>query len=264
MLSVQWSTGISSPGGTIKKSFRSRKKLQTGLASWATLRHATILVNERSGAECGEGGFEAIILRPPRGYVEPDVETFEQIINLFDATIEMIKKQKNNIKEVQANDTKAIWEGVLHRLGQSRDSVRVFRDIALKERRGEPLTNQDYEGILYVGRAAEHNFLIFNSLAQEDFALSNPQPIGKVADVASAPGEYLLAGVGNPLEWDQIVPFFGRREIVKGSVYSYHDQVSDRLMDDAQWRATLAHRTPPSWIAPFISQEKLSCPPKAP
>lgn len=266
-LATQWSENISSPGDTFKKPLWSRKRLQTGLASWATLRHTTVLVNERSAAECGEGGFEPIILRPPRGYVEPDVETFEKIANLFEATSEMIRRSEyrsDHSKEIKdIKDSKNIWEGVLRRLAQSRDKVRLFRDIAKKEVKGQPLTNKEYEEILFVGRVAEHNFLIFKSLAAKDFALSNPEPIEKVADVAAAPGTYLLAGVGHPLEWDQIVPFFGRKEIVKGPVYSYHEQASNTLMDDKQWRS-LVGLSPPSWILPFMSKDKLSCPAKEP
>jgi hypothetical protein len=54
-LAVQWADEAEFPevkDGTLWRA----KRLQTGLASWATLRHATVLVNERSAAECGEGG----------------------------------------------------------------------------------------------------------------------------------------------------------------------------------------------------------------
>ena len=59
------------------------KRLQTGLASWATLRHASVLVNDRTAAECGEAGFEPIIMTPPRGYVEPDPKSFEAIARVL-------------------------------------------------------------------------------------------------------------------------------------------------------------------------------------
>lgn len=63
---------------------------------------------------------------------------------------------------------------------------------------------------------------LFLSLANKDLALSNPDPIAKVADVAGGgAAPYFEVAVGNPLDWDQLVPFFGRREAVKGRVYSY-------------------------------------------
>ncbi|MES2823999.1 MAG: DUF3160 domain-containing protein [Pseudomonadota bacterium] len=266
-LSTQWAESITAPGGVIQKNFWLRKRLQTGLASWATLRHATLLVNERSVAECGESGFEQIVLRPPRGYVEPDPATFDVISGLFDATIQMVKThgtQWTGSTLTENGDAPDLQNGVIRRLTESRDKIREFRDMAKKELDGQPLTNQEYEKILYVGRAAEHNFLIFKSLAQKEFALSTPDPIPKVADVAGASGQYLLAGVGNPLEWDQIVPFFGRKQIVKGSSYSYYETVANEVMDDGEWRAKLATHSRPKWIADFVSKNSLSCPAKAP
>jgi len=267
-LAAQWSENVTSPGDVIQKNFWSRKRIQTGLASWATLRHATLLVNERSEAECGEAGFEQIVLRPPRGYVEPDPATFDAIAGLFDATIEMVKAQGKSwvgSSPKSYGDTDlGLQEGIIRRLTESRDKVRLFRALSQKELEGKALTNQEYEDILYVGRAAEHNFLIFKSLAQKDFALSTPDPVAKVADVAGSTGSFLLAGVGNPIEWDQVVPFFGRKQIVKGSSYSYYETVSNQVMNDAEWRSKLPTLLRPKWIDPYFSKEGLSCPAKAP
>lgn len=254
-LAAQWSERAVSPGGAIDKKLWSTKRLQTGLASWATLRHATLLVNQRSDAECGEAGFEPIVLRPPRGYVEPDPATFEAIAGLFDATIRMVESRLED---------QPLRDGLVVRLTESCDKALSFRDIAKKELAGQPLTGQEYEEILYVGRAAEHNFLIFKSLAEEDFALSVPDPMGKVADVAGSTGSLLLAGVGAPLEWDQVIPFFGRREIVKGSSYSYYETVSAQVMTDAEWRQKLPGLARPKWIEPYVSPARLSCPARAP
>ena len=267
-LATQWSDNVAAPGNTINSEIWENKRLQTGLASWATLRHATVLVNERGMAECGESGFEAVILRPPRGYVEPDPQTFEAIASLFDATIEVVNSGGAAWSELQnqsdVKNDKALQDGVIRRLTESRDKIRMFRDIAKKEIEGKPLTNKEYEEILYVGRAAEHNFLIFKSLSQEDFALSNPDPIPKVADVAESSGELLLVGVGSPIEWDQVVPFFGRKQIVKGSIYSYYETKSDRVMTDSEWRSKLSGIAHPEWLKPFFSPNKLSCPAREP
>ena len=264
-LSTQWTENVSSPGGTIQEQLWSRKRLQTGLASWATLRHTTILVNERSYAECGESGFEAIVLRPPRGYVEPDPQTLDGIASLFDSTIDVVKSIGKDWKGTSSlGDEKwslGLQEGVIRRLIESRDKVLYFSAIARKEQEGKPLTGREYEEILYIGRAAEHNFLIFKSLATKDFALSIPDPISKVADVASGgSGELLLVGVGNPLEWDQIVPFYGRKELVKGAAYSYYELTSNQVMTDEEWRAKLPSMARAKWIKPFISNNTLSCP----
>ena len=93
-LAVQWADNATFPGNAARPALGC-ESVQTGLASWATLRHATVLVNERSTAECGEGGFEAIVLRPPRGYVEPDPKTFEAIASLFDQMEQVVAKSAN-------------------------------------------------------------------------------------------------------------------------------------------------------------------------
>ncbi len=272
-LATQWSSDIASPENVIQKEFWQRKRLQTGLASWATLRHSTVLVNERVAAECGESGFEFIVLTPPRGYVEPDPKTFDAIAYLFDATISVVKQlggQWNGKDPTDESDqtNKALQNAIIRRLSESRDHVMNFKNIAAKEVANQPLTSQEYEAILYVGRAAEHNFLIFKSLANKDFALSTPDPVNKIADVAfngdSSNPSYLMAGVGGPIELDQIVPFFGRRAVVKGSAYSYYELISPKVLDDKEWINLTPSTARPPWISPDFSAETLACPPQNP
>jgi hypothetical protein len=267
-LGTSWADTAGIPGETAKELWDA-KRLQTGLASWATLRHATVLVNERTVAECGEGGFEYIQLTPPRGYVEPAPDTLEAIAGLFDATASSVQKSlalaTGKVPD-EGGNKQALRQGVLRRLGEAADNARLFAAMARKEIKGEPLSTNDYLQILYVGRVAEYHFLIFKSLANPDFALSNPDPIAKIADVAGGANgiPYLHAAVGTPLEWDQIVPFFGRREIVKGSVYSYYELSSPVPLSDIDWRKRVAGEARPAWVTPYISNENLSCPAKDP
>jgi hypothetical protein len=282
-LAVQWAEGAASPNGTLDEPLWRAKRLQTGLASWATLRHATVLVNERTAAECGEGGFEPIILRPPRGYVEPDPKTFEAVASMFDALQAYVTASGEHLQsgrsmpgaedneEQRDNDQggglQSLRDGILRRLSATAEEARRFKAMAEKEVRGEALSSQDYEEILQVGRVAEHHFLVFKSLANKELALSNPDPMAKIADVAGGGPlglPFLMAAVGNPMEWDHVVPHFGRRQAVKGGVYSYYEFISERLLDDAAWREMLPGQSHPAWIAPFLSREKLSCPARYP
>ena len=80
----------------------------------------------------------------------------------------------------------------------------------------------------------------------------------------NAGGEYRMAAIGKPLEWDQIVPFFGRKQIVKGVSYSYQEFTSPALMSDKDWRDRSGKTPLASWIAPFVSGKPLSCPPHEP
>jgi hypothetical protein len=251
-LATQWADAAAAP--EVAGGLWNAKRLQTGLASWATLRHATVLVNDQAAAEAGEGGFEEIVMAPPRGYVEPDPATFGAIAELFEATAATIRTtpmlpDRGRDAEVRA--------GIVRRLERSRDDARQFQAIAAKELAEQPLDAADYAAIAYVGGTVEHSFLVFMSLANPSYALSTPDPVMKVADVSATEGAVLEVAVGRPLEWDQIVPFYGRREIVKGAIYSYYELSGAAPLDDAAWRKRVDAQARPSWVLPFVSPAKL-------
>jgi hypothetical protein len=263
-LAIQWADTVRSANNNLDKNLWQLKRLQTGLASWATLRHATGLVNERSAAECGEAGFEAIILRAPRGYVEPDPFTFEAIADLFETTVKYLPKDIDKSPDIHESYEQAkgsLYEGITKRLMEMVEAAREFKVIAEKERNGQVLSSKEYEQILYIGAIAEHCFLIFKSLSNPDYALSTPDPMPKIADVA---GDrlisYLNVAVGNPLEWDYVIPYYGRHEIVKGSVYSYYEFNSNQLFDDNDWRNRLKTQSYLPWLKPMITELPLSYP----
>jgi hypothetical protein len=257
-LSVQWADTVNSTNGGRDKGIWQTKRLQTGLASWATLRHATILVNERISAECGEGGFEEIIMRAPRGYVEPDPNTFSAIADLFETAVKYVSKsiaEKSDIREESDDaEKRSLYDGIVNRLNEAARDARAFQFMAEKERKGELLTNKENEKILYVARTGEHLFLVFNSLSNKDYALSNPDPMAKIADVAGGGlSSYLMSAVGNAMEWNFIMPFYGRHQIVKGSVYSYYEFTSKQLLNDNKWREEIKSQEILPWIKPYIT-----------
>jgi hypothetical protein len=247
-LATQWADAARVP--EISGRLWDVKRLQTGLASWATLRHSSILVNDQAAAEAGEGGFEDIVMAPPRGYVEPDPATFGAIADLFDATAAMVKSTPLLASD-PAHDPE-VRDGIIRRLMRSRDDVRQFEAIARKELAGQPLDPDDYAAIAYVGGTVEHNFLVFMSLSNPSYALSTPDPMMKIADVAGT-RDKLEVAVGRPLEWDQIVPFYGCREIVQGAIYSYYELTAPEPIDDARWWEIVDAQDRPPWVAPFLS-----------
>ncbi|MGA2731930.1 MAG: DUF3160 domain-containing protein [Syntrophobacteraceae bacterium] len=271
-LALQWADDAEPPGASREQELWHAKRLQTGLATWATLRHATVLVNERTGAECGEAAFEPILLTPPRGYVEPDPRTFDAIGALFQSMEQQVKLWAPSSKDTiqvtaEGVEREAVKEGVIRRLSETAAKARLFKTIAEKEIKGEPLSNQEYEEILLIGGIAEHHFLIFKSLASEQLALSTPDPMPKIADVAGggpANVPFLMAAVGRPMEWDHIAPYFGRRQIAKGAVYSYYEFTSERLINDQEWLGLLPSAKHPKWISPFVSGSSPACPPQNP
>jgi hypothetical protein len=60
------------------------------------------------------------------------------------------------------------------------------------------------------------------------------------------------------------VPYYGRRQIVKGTVYSFYELVSKSLLNDEEWRQRLPTEKPPAWIRPYLAATALSCPPRDP
>ena len=246
-MAVQWADSVN-PVGNKGNEIWQAKRLQTGLATWATLRHATVLVNERHGAQAGECGFEEIFMKQPRGSVEADPYTFRAIADLFQELLKTASKLKTDSAAQQA-----VYNGLIERLKEARTETLLFADLAEKGRKGEKLTENEYEKIFYVARVAEHLFLIFRSLHNEEYGLSTPEPIGKIADVShDGESSYLMAAVGNPMIWDYIVPYYGRYQIVTGSIYSYYEFESQELLNDKEWRQRISKQAFLPWIKPYV------------
>jgi hypothetical protein len=266
-LSKQWDAEVNKPGSAqmlaldaSSKDLWSAKRLQTGLASWATLRHTTLLVNDQSAAEGGQGGFsfEPLVFPPPRGYVEPDPKTFQTIADLYGKLITALNASAVSWpKDKAAQD---LHKGVLDQLGRSRQLVADFGSMAARLVKGETLRDDEYKLIENIGGAVEHDFLLMKSTQINDQGLALPDPISKIADVAQAPGVSLEVAVGKPMEWDQVVPFYGKRELVRGAVYSYFEFASNAPLTDEDWRKQEAQTPHPAWIRPFIINNHLGCP----
>lgn len=253
-LGAEWADSLRFPGAPATSSIWNVKRLQTGLASWATLREATILVNERAdAAEGGEGGFEELILEEPRGYVEPAPKTFQAIAGLYESLAKTVTATSGFEADLRA--------AIVQHLDSSAAEARRFAGMAEHELRGEALTSRDYANIQAVGGSAEHQFLIYKSLGVKDEGIPKPDPMPKIADVAGDPGNLgvLEVAVGYPIEWRQIVPYFGRREIVIGAIYSYHEFVSNELYDNERWRKEVGQHPHPAWVQPLIAPPAKAC-----
>lgn len=258
-LAVQWAPRAPIPG-TRGPALWDAKRLQTGLASWATLRHATLLVNDKSGAEGGEGGpsFEFLVRRPPRGSVEPDPETFLAIAGLFERAQGVLETVA---VDWRSRPAQALRDGVRRTLVESRDMVRDFARMARSVRDGTPLSDEDAIEIQAVGRSMEHPYLVFKSAQtrrtseKEPYGLSDPDPLPKVADVAdnTDTGQTLLVGVGAVGGWQQAMPFHGLRQLSKGAVYTYRETVQPGPIDDQQWRLLEPRLPVPDWLRAYTA-----------
>lgn len=226
-----------------------RKELNTALSSWVNLRYETVAYVEQVGAECGEMGYEQINIGSPRGYVEPNPLFFKKLNDGFG---QIADRFKDIIKD---NDLR---KAVLERIENYRKHIKILETIAQKELDNVPLTDNEYLEILYIGRTIEHFILIMNSMGSKDDALSNPDSIIKIVDVQNSPfGEILYEAIGQVNEINVIVPYFGRRQIVKGPVYSYYEFRSSEVWNNEKWRQKYQTYEPPIWIREYYDGKAL-------
>jgi len=222
-----------------------RKQLNTALGSWVNLRYETIAVVEQAVAECGEAGYEVLDVGRPRGYVEPNPEFFLRLDSAFARIAVQLERAITNPE---------LRKGALEKVAEYRKHLKSLETIARKELDGRPLSDGEYEEILLIGGTIEHFMVLMGSLnsAPNDQAIRNPEPIRKIVDVQKDPlnGLRLYEALGFANEVNVIVPYFGRRAIVKGPVYSYHEFTSTEALDSGKWRKS-GSRPPPVWIRGF-------------
>jgi hypothetical protein len=213
------------------------KKLLTASASWAELKHDTVLYAKQSGAEMGGGPvWEAGKFEPPypRGYVEPDPQTFGAIIKIIERTEDFIAQFPFDGKEGEYGG----------KLGKLKALCLTARDIAAREADGRELSVNDYKNIKSLARSFTNDLLLPSDMAlyldPED--VRDQLKMALITDAATDPitaETILLAGVGTP----RAVYVFvndksGGYRAARGYVYSYYEFVSgsDNRMTDAEWK----------------------------
>jgi hypothetical protein len=237
-----------------KTSAWKRKQLNAALGSWVNLRYETIAVVEQISAECGEGGYEQLNIGKPKGYVEPNPEFFHRLDEGF---------AKINAQLERAIADSALKIAALAKVSEYREHIQSLEMMAKKELTGEELTDEEYNEILEIGGVIEHFILIMGSLNgnEDEHAVKNPDPIMKIVDVQKDPfGNRLYEALGYADEINVAVPFYGRRQIVKGPVYSYYEFISNENLDSKKWRK-MSNQTHPSWIEDLFDGNKTHCMP---
>jgi len=199
------------------------KSLNTALASWAELRHDTILYAKQSYTP----GFNTSTSEPPQyevpGYVEPNPEFFARLLALNEMTLTGLGEL--GVLDPGARDRLEALSGLL---GQ-------MLDISVRELAGLALTATDHQ-------------LLRNLADGLDQVLGGLEPAGVkttiVADVHSDPNsqKVLEEGVGYV---DLVVVVLrqpdGHLTLNAGPVLSYYEfkhDMNDRLTDEA-WRDML-------------------------
>lgn len=223
-----------------------RKTLNTALASWAELRHNTILYAKQSYvAECGgdNDSVKAWIPEPPKGYVEPNVEFYERMLSLMKLTIDGLSQREMLESRVQYIGKEFV------------DLLDFLRSVSMKENKKIPLSLQEYDQIQKLGSLLDN--LTLRVLSDDAYAWDEVQGPDKnmpvIADVHTADNIALEVGVGYAHAMYVIVEIEGKLKLTRGAIFSFYEfpwQISDRL-DDKKWQKLLqknAAPQQPQWI----------------
>jgi hypothetical protein len=220
-----------------------RRLWETALASWASFRHTTVLVNESSAAQMGGGaedGFEWLSTEPIRGAVDPVPAAWAQLADLLDglAAHAQTATAPGRVPEV---------------LAEGATNARRLGTLAERQMRDEPLTEIEYGFISDFAGTIEHPHVLLSAVAAgKETEIAEPDPMMRIVDVhgwqdPEGGAQYWHVAVGRPR---RLVTLLGDRGVLIptwGAVYAYHEVASTRRLDDAAWRAEVGEAARPGW-----------------
>ncbi len=223
-----------------------RKDLQTALGSWTELKHDTILYAKQVMAEMGGGGPDQI----PHGYVEPDPEAYARLLALAQMTETGLQS-----RSLLSDLTRSNLDNLISQL-------KFLQDISQRELSGGPITNDEYQQIMYWGGTLEQFTLAAADTTDGMSRDLSDQKAALVADVATGTNDLQTLVVleeadGQPTLIYVVLPDSPNR-IAIGAVYSYYEfsvPSSGRLTDE-QWQAQVAAGTNPAqpdWTKMFVA-----------
>ncbi|MDZ7393435.1 MAG: DUF3160 domain-containing protein [candidate division KSB1 bacterium] len=218
------------------------KELFAALASWAELRHDTILYAKQSGTETGAS--------PPsilqQGYVEPNPWLYARLASLA------------RYLKAGLDDRGLLFENFRWSLEKLEELLLQLKTIAEKELANISPTGQEYSTICDIGRTIEA-IVKFSPWGGEGTAPGEADEMPVIADVHTDhnSGNVLEVGVGYPYAIYAICPVEGELKIAKGAGFAYYEFISPERLTDEQWRTILqkgeqpAH---PEWAASFLAE----------
>ncbi|MFW9809522.1 MAG: DUF3160 domain-containing protein [Candidatus Thorarchaeota archaeon] len=219
------------------------KQLSTALASWAELRHDTILYVKQSYTSV----YTSI---PPiaKGYVEPVPALYARLASLCEMMLTGL-------------DSRDLLSSLMEeKLQKLKDFLLVLQTISIKELEGTALSSEEYGWIRYSGDILER----IVELPQDDMLTSGADDeMAVIADVHTDPNEeeVLEEGVGKPMVILVAVPIEGQVILTRGAVFSYYEftwPMDDRLTDES-WQDMLEQcEAPPlpTWTQSFVVESE--------
>ena len=215
------------------------KSLQTTLASWAELRHDTILYGKQSYTP-----IKATSVEPPKNLVEGYVEPVPEFYTRLNALTKMTREGLVNLNVLNNTET--------YRLQELENILDRLVNISKMELEGQKLTEGDYDFIRNFGENLESIVIGVKSRGKQTTIIADVH-----TDTNS--NQVLEEGVGYV---DLIMVAYetpdGEIAIGAGPVFSYYEfkhPMNDRLTDEG-WESMLKDgQTPnrPNWTDSFIS-----------
>ena len=229
----------------------SKKDLNAALASWAELKHDTILyAKQPMGAECGGGG-------PPepltKGYVEPNVKFWKKAAELLDNTAKLLKDQHMMTEKIK---------DVTDRMAEE---VAFLLNVSEKELAGKGLSDEEYDQIACIGATFENISIdLIRMPSQELMGWSDVEGadrrVALVADVYTANADnndkksILFEAVGDADEIFVVVEMGGYLYLTRGAVLSYREfiqPIDQPRLTDEEWQEQLEknpRKGVPEWM----------------
>ncbi len=214
------------------------RKLVSAAASWAELKHDTILYGEQSGAEMGDGGdvwYAPDFLCPePRGYVEPEPRLFRGLVAAAGRIGQFLEQAE--MAEGEYAEKLSTFAALMERLAH----------LAELEVTGAPLGDEEYRLIReFPAELTRELLLPADQLGLYPPLLPEVQDrlrMALVADVASdfAAGRALEVGVGAPRYLYVFVnDRWGGPRVTRGAVcsfYAFDRPLEEGRLTDEEWK----------------------------
>jgi len=215
------------------------KELTTALASWAELRHDTILYAKQSLYTMAGTTSIPQQPKPVVGYVEPVPEFYNRLLALTRMTNKGLEER--NVLDEASKARLENLENILEKLVA----------ISKQELENKELTEEDYQFIRNFGGSLQGVIADVEEKAQKTTIIADVHTDGNS-------GKVLEEGVGhvNLIVVAYKVP--DRRVLIgAGPVMTYYEfkqPMSDRLTDE-KWRELLSQNPPekPEWTVSFVS-----------
>lgn len=223
-------------------------RLGTLLASWATLRHDTILYVKQS--------YTAQVISIPPSRMQPSAGFVEPLPEMYHELAGMLGMLRGELDALgMLDDTLAA------RLGSAETFAMDLRDISIRELEGQPLTDEQ-DGML--GSLPAILLMIIDGQGDPETGsetsliadVHTDQNTGEVLEVGSGPLDLMLVVFTRP---------DGQLEAAAGPVLSYYEFTApmDGRMTDGDWRGVISSggATRPWWTRGLIDSDPMTAPP---